>query len=43
MFITSTEIESLLESRYIQPQRLVIAGFEFEFKKVESCLEYLII
>ena len=40
--IIKTETELLLKSRYVYPQRLLDAGFEFEYKTVEECMKELI-
>ncbi|MEN8815335.1 MAG: DUF1731 domain-containing protein [Nonlabens sp.] len=40
--IIKTETELLLKSRYVYPQRLMDAGFEFEYDTVEECLIGLI-
>jgi len=36
-----TETELLLKSRNVYPQRLLDAGFEFEYKNLKSCLKVL--
>ncbi len=40
--IIKTETELLLKSRYVYPQRLLDAGFNFEYEWVEECLTELI-
>lgn len=40
--IIGTETELLLKSRYVHPQRLIDAGFEFTYTSVENCLDDLI-
>jgi len=37
-----TETELLLKSRYVYPQRLMDAGFEFEYNKVKDCFTDLV-
>ena len=39
--IIGTETELLLKSRNVYPQRLLDAGFEFEYKNLQSCLKDL--
>lgn len=36
-----TETELILKSRYVIPERLLEAGFEFEYGEIEECLENL--
>lgn len=40
--IIKTETELLLKSRYVYPQRLLDAGFQFEYERVEECLKELV-
>jgi hypothetical protein len=40
--IIKTETELLLKSRYVYPQRLLDAGFQFQFETVEECLKDLV-
>lgn len=40
--IIKTETELLLKSRYVYPQRLLDAGFQFEYETVEECMKELI-
>jgi uncharacterized protein (TIGR01777 family) len=40
--IIKTETELLLKSRYVYPQRLLDAGFQFEYETVEDCLKELV-
>lgn len=37
-----SESELLLKSRYVHPQRLLDAGFNFEYETVEDCLKELV-
>ena len=40
--IIKTETELLLKSRYVYPQRLLDAGFKFEYERVKECLKELV-
>ena len=40
--IIGSESELLMKSRYVYPQRLLDAGFTFEYETVEECLKELI-
>ena len=40
--IIKTETELLLKSRYVYPQRLLDAGFKFEYERVKECMKELI-
>jgi uncharacterized protein (TIGR01777 family) len=40
--IIKTETELLLKSRYVYPKRLLDAGFEFNYERVEECLKDLV-
>jgi uncharacterized protein (TIGR01777 family) len=40
--IIKSEAELILKSRFVLPERLLEAGYEFEFQKIEDCLGNLI-